>query len=142
MRIGSGRSGRRCGRNGLRHASTARVSSEFERADRRGTEAQSSSPYGICTRTLSSHILTHGAELRIGMLLNNITMARIAHLVTNLILSVVQYTRYSRATSGSSNMATSADADHAMSSRTLAHHKEKHTVTGTNLDGLSILSAR
>ena len=61
------------------------------------------------------------------LLLNNITMARTAHLVTNLILSAVQYARYSCVTCGFSNIATSADADHAMSSRTLAHIAKEST---------------
>ena len=60
-------------------------------------------------------------------LLYNITMARTAHPVTNLILSVLQRTRYSCVTSGSSNISTSAAADHAMSSGAVANMEKENT---------------
>lgn len=99
----------------------ARGSSEFERADRRRLTV-SHSPYGIRTPRDSTRMC-----ILLLLLLNNITMARTAHIVTNLILSAVQYARYSCVTCGFSNIATSADADHAMSSRTLAHIAKEST---------------
>ena len=118
---GSGRSGRRCGRNGLQHASTCPRKFRVRKS-------------GPTTTQSHTHLTAYAhpeTQLRMCilllLLLNNITMARTAHLVTNLILSAVQYARYSCVTCGSSNIATSVDADHAMSSRTLAHIAKEST---------------
>lgn len=105
------------------------VQSSKQRTD--AEEGDSHPPYG--TRTLTITIAAPGTEqtqmIRMGNLLYSITRARTAHLVTNLVLSVVQYTRSSCVTSGSSNIATSANADRAMSSRALAHIAKENTLS-------------
>ena len=65
-----------------------------------------------------------------------ITRLRTTHLLINLLLGVLQRTKYSRATSGFANFSISAVADRTMSLRAVAHLENNTPLLELTLVGL------